>query len=172
MSKFYFLLFLLLGSLYSCVKSPDYPIEPRIEFVSVSSSYIKSGFQDTITFSFTDGDGDIGIRITNDTNLCECCRITSDDSTVLSNRNFNVFLIDSRDGCVQSFASANVSSGSKYPALEGEIEVIRAIDSKKCIAPPQAGCPKDTVIYTIVIRDLAGHLSNFIQTTPIIVDGE
>ncbi|MBL0308717.1 MAG: hypothetical protein IPP77_03255 [Bacteroidetes bacterium] len=172
MSKTVLISLLASFTLFSCLKAPEFPVEPHLEFVSVSSSFLKSGYEDTITFSFTDGDGDIGIKISKDTTLCECCRLTSDDSTVLRNSNFNIFLIDNRDGCVQSFASANVSSNGKFPGIEGEIEVIRAVDTKKCLAPPQIGCPKDTAIFYVMMRDQAGHFSNFIQTTPIVVDGE
>lgn len=170
-SVFFFLL--ACCTLWSCVKAPDYPIEPQIAFVSVSSSLVKTGSEDTITFSFTDGDGDIGPRISGDTADCACCRLTSNDSSVLHDSYFNIFLIDNRDGCLQFFASARVNSNGKFPGLEGEIDVIRAIDTKKCSGPfPKPGCPIDTVIYSIMMRDRAGHFSNFIQTSQILVDGE
>ena len=85
---------------------------------------------------------------------------------------FNVFLIDSRDTCVGTYASPDVDFSGQYKAISGEVIVIRAIDSKKCFVVPTPGCPKDTVVYTILLRDKAGHFSNAIKTTPVVVDGE
>ena len=60
-----------LALLASCAKPPEYPIEPVIEFLSLSKDTMNrayAGFQGQgeatdfteVTFSFTDGDGDIG----------------------------------------------------------------------------------------------------------------
>ncbi len=57
--------------LAACAKPPEYPVEPAIEFVSLSKDTMNrayEGFQGKmdrtdsifVTFSFTDGDGDIG----------------------------------------------------------------------------------------------------------------
>jgi len=165
------LMVMLLIGLAACVKPPVYPIEPEIEFKSVSSTFIKSGYLDTISFTFTDGDGDIGVNPSS-ADTCNPCGFKSGDSSCLKMRGFNVFLIDSRDTCVSSFASANIEQKGKYDDISGEIIVIRAIDSKKCFAPPTPGCPRDTVVYTIVLRDKAGHFSNAVKTPPIIIDGE
>jgi hypothetical protein len=165
------LFILLILGLAACVKPPIYPMEPVIEFKSVSSSFVKSGYSDTITFTFTDGDGDIGVN-PSAADTCNQCSFKTGDSTCLKMRGFNVFLIDIRDTCVGSFASANIEQQGRYDDISGEIAVIRAIDSKKCFAPPTPGCPKDTVVYTIILRDKAGNFSNAIKTTPIIIDGE
>lgn len=165
-----FLLFLIL-LLSGCVKPPTYPSQPQIEFKSVSSGYVYSGYTDTITISFTDGEGDIGVSSSPD-DSCDFCSLKSSDSTCFNMKGFNVFLIDHRDTCISTFASANIETGSKYDDISGEIVIITAIDSKKCFATPQPGCPKDTVVYSIMIKDKAGNRSNIVQTTPIIVDGE
>ena len=52
------IVFLFTINLMSCLKPESYPEEPIIEFVDFSSSS-DSG---TLTFSFTDGDGDIGLN--------------------------------------------------------------------------------------------------------------
>ncbi len=166
-----FVVLLAVASLSACVKAPSYPIIPAIEFKSVSSSYIKSGLVDTITFTFTDGDGDIGVR-QSASDSCDQCSLKRSDSTCLELNGFNVFLIDSRDTCVGIFASPDVESVGTYNAISGEIQVITAVDSKKCFVAPTPGCPKDTVVYTVILRDKAKHFSNHIKTTPIIVDGE
>ncbi len=163
--------FLVIASISACVKGPSYPIEPVIKFKSVSSNYIKSGSVDTLTFTFTDGDGDIGIN-PSPGDTCNQCAFKDGDSSCLRMTGFNVIMIDSRDSCVSYYASANVEPTGKFKGIAGEILVIRAIDSKKCFAVPSPGCPKDTVIYTIILRDKAYHFSNAIQADPIVVDGE
>lgn len=167
----YVFLFFVLAGISSCIKAPTYPIVPAIEFVSVSSQYLKSGTIDSLVFSFTDGDGDIGVN-PSAADTCNQCGLKTGDSSCLRMNGFNVFLIDSRDTCVGTYASANIEPSGKFDDLSGEIVVVRAIDSKKCFAPPTPGCPKDTVVYTIILRDKAGHFSNAIQTVPIVVDGE
>ena len=166
-----FSVLIAVATLSACVKAPSYPIIPAIEFKSVSSSLIKSGYTDTITFSFTDGDGDIGVTPSS-ADTCDQCGLKHGDSTCLRMNGFNVFLIDSRDTCVGTYASPDVDFGGQYKAISGEVIVIRAIDSKKCFTVPTPGCPKDTVVYTILLRDKAGHFSNPTKTTPVIVDGE
>ena len=166
-----FVVLSVVATLSACVKVPSYPIVPAIEFKSVSSDYLKSGYTDTITFSFTDGDGDIGVTPSSG-DTCDQCGLKTGDSSCLRMNGFNVFLIDSRDTCVGTYASPNIESTSQYKAISGEVIVIRAIDSKKCFAVPTPGCPKDTVVYTIILRDKAGHFSNTTQTTPIVVDEE
>lgn len=169
--KKYFAFLVVVTVISGCVKPPTYPVEPQIEFVSVSSDYVYSGYTDTITISFTDGDGDIGIGTGGD-DSCDICGLKTGDSTCLNLSKFNVFLIDNRDNCIATLASADVEPKGKYDDISGEIVIITTIDSKKCFAPPQPGCPKDTVTYSILIKDKAGHRSNVVQTTPIIVDGE
>lgn len=163
--------FLVICAVSACVKAPSYPIEPAIEFKSVSSNYVYSGSVDTITFTFTDGDGDISVR-PSDADTCDQCGFKRGDSSCLKMSGFNVFLIDSRDSCVGTYASPDVEPDGNYKAISGEIQVIRAIDSKKCFVVPTPGCPLDTVVYSIVLRDRAGHYSNKVKTAPIVVNGE
>ena len=48
----------------SCVQPPDYPKEPVIQYIGLSKTLMKqgTGYADSllVTFSFTDGDGDLG----------------------------------------------------------------------------------------------------------------
>ena len=58
---------LLMAGLISCLKGTQYPDEPEIEFIStVFTDSVdllgNQSFLGVITFGFTDGDGDIGIR--------------------------------------------------------------------------------------------------------------
>ena len=48
----------------ACIQPPDYPKEPVIEYIGLSKNLMQqgTGYEDSIfvTFSFTDGDGDLG----------------------------------------------------------------------------------------------------------------
>lgn len=163
-------LLIAIAGISACVKAPSYPIEPSIEFVSIANGTIKSGGVDTITLSFKDGDGDIGV-FAGITDTCDLCAFKTGDSSCLYAQAFNIFLIDSRDTCVSQFASADIEPSGKFDDIAGEVDIIQTIYSKKCFVPTP-GCPDDTVYYTAVLRDKAGHFSNFIKLPPIIIDGE
>lgn len=165
------LAFVVMCLVSACVKEPSYPIVPAIQFKSVSSDFVYSGSVDTITFSFTDGDGDIGVR-PSDADTCQQCGLKTGDSSCLRMGGFNVFLIDERVNCIAEFASANVEPESGSKAIAGEILVITAVDSKKCLIVPDPLCPLDTVVYTIILRDKAGHFSNAARTVPIYISGQ
>lgn len=170
MRKALFVFTILACTLSSCIKAPSYSIVPNIAFVSVSSPVQINGYSDTITFSFTDGDGDIGVpatAIADTVTQCDGCGIKHGDSTCLRQQAFDVFLIDSRDSCIDPFASASVEPAGKYKAISGTIQVITAVANTKCISCPCTA--QDTVIYAIILRDMAGHFSNTIHTSPIVV---
>ena len=167
MRKAAFVYILLACSLFSCVKPPSYSIIPHIEFQSVSSSHAPANLSDTITFSFTDGDGDIGVTSSSTDSITNTCALQQGDSSALHLPAFNVFLIDSRDQCISTYASANVQPAGKYKGISGTIQVITSMSNLKCLSCPCA--INDTVTYAIILKDLAGHLSNTVHTTPITV---
>jgi hypothetical protein len=172
MRKASFVYIILACTLFSCIKPPSYSIIPNITFQSVSSPNAYSGYSDTITFTFTDGDGDIGINTSStvDTGtVCNTCGIQHGDSSCLRLNAFNIFLIDSRDSCVSTFASANVQPTGKYKALSGNIQVIADVTQLKCFSCNSSCTTPDTVVYAIILRDMAGHFSNTIHTTPITI---
>lgn len=162
-----FILILLTCCLYSCIKPPSYPTIPHITFISASPAIIQSGSVDSITFSFTDGTGQIGITSTA-TDSDSLCGLQDGDSSELHSPAHNVFLIDTRTNCISPFASGTVTTTGKYKGISGNIFVLQNVYSDKCLVP-SATCPNDTVIYAIVIKDEAGNLSNFIETTPIVI---
>lgn len=150
------LLLLGLGLLQFCVKPPDYPKEPVIEFVSLSkTTMLQTPFgQDSvvITFSFTDGDGDLGFR-------------DGEES---------VFIKDGRDSFQKpSYRIPFVDQQGAGNGISGEISIV--VPTTCCIYPfPLPPCDTlnapqqfDSVFYLIQIRDRAGNLSNEIQTDPI-----
>ena len=61
MANFIFIVLSFSLLLISCKKKP--PIEPTIEYIGVSKSFMSQNRQDSmiLEFSFVDGDGDLGI---------------------------------------------------------------------------------------------------------------
>ena len=154
--------FVLLVLLAACTTPPDFPIEPEIEFVSVSKDTMQRGSLQTdttfITFSFTDGDGDIGDA--------------EKDSIV------RLFIIDSRTGGINDLRIPFVSEPGASNGLRGEITA--QVFNSCCEFPNEPpigevdGCvftwdemPYDSLTYDIYIEDRAGNRSNVITTTPI-----
>jgi len=144
---------------WQCLNAPDYPDTPSIEFLSVSKDTLLQGLfmEDSIfvRFSFQDGDGDIG----------------RNDQAVEN----NVFFIDERTGTVDNtFGIPAIPEEGAANGVEGEIRIL--IFSTCCIysdgvdpCMPNPTIPFDTVQYRIYITDRAGHKSNEILTSPIIL---
>jgi hypothetical protein len=177
--KPWFAILFVTVSISSCVRAPSYPIEPQIEFVSVGStnSIIYLGndgpiyVADTITISFTDGDGDISVyNDPADSSLCvNGCSYADGDTSCLNIRSKNVFIVDSRDTCIATYNTGFIEPKGKFIALSGEIKILHKIFLKKCLTP-DISCPKETVTFKIRIKDRAGHLSNEVETVPIAVE--
>ena len=145
--------------LQMCVQPPDYPDEPVIEFKSQSkNTMFQSKFgQDSvvITFSFTDGDGDLGFK---------------DDQE-------SILIIDGRDTFQKpSYRIPYIEQQGAGNGISGEISIV--VPTTCCIFPVSTGIPPcdttanapqmlDTVFYFLQIKDRAGHLSNQIATEPI-----
>jgi hypothetical protein len=150
---FYPLVFLslILSGVFSCAKAPDFPKEPIIEFVQISStSFFQATVQpDTIiiVFSFTDGDGDLG-----------------------DNDNLNIFLTDSRiPNTPQQFRMPFIPLEGVGNGISGEVSMKLATSC--CIYPDltppcqqNIQFPSNTLYYSIQIKDRAGNLSNSIRT--------
>ncbi len=144
-----------------CVQPPDYPDEPVIEFKSLSKTTLKQsslGIDSVvITFSYTDGDGDLGFTDTS----------------------ASIFIVDGRDNFSKpSYRIPSVGTQGAGNGISGEISIV--VPTTCCIYPQSSGVPPcdtsnfaplkfDTVFYKISIRDRKGHLSNTIQTEPILL---
>ncbi len=119
----------------SCVKPPDYPIEPRIEFVSINQNTFDELDEDSLSvvLYFEDGDGDLG----------------SEDSV-------NMFWEDSRvPGFYVPFKIPFVEVQGNTKAISGTITTYYPMTW--CIDGTDA---IDTFYYKIYIVDRAGHQSN------------
>ncbi len=142
----------------TCVDPPDYPDEPVIEYLSLSKNFLiqSSLGEDSvlITFSFTDGDGDLGFK---------------DDSE-------SIFIVDGRDSFNKPpYRIPYIEQQGAGNGISGEISIL--LPTTCCIYSVQSGIPPceiniapqalDTVFYLISIKDRAGHVSNIVQTEPI-----
>lgn len=167
--EYYFVVLLFLAA-FSCVKAPDFPNTPVLIYNTAEGD----GFnQDTIaqgnqgnesdtlilTFSFTDGDGDIGFE----------------------RDSFDVFFTDSR---VPSFTDNRrlplIPDEGVGNGIEGKIilrfpnqpgNICCAYENAPACSPYQevGGAPTDTFSYTLQIRDRASNWSNKIQTETVTI---
>ena len=151
-------LFLSIAMIIACTKPPDYSDTPEIAFISLSKDELIAGNNLTesltLTISFTDGDGDIGI----------------DDGTP------SVFFKDLRDGSefITFFAPVIPEQGVGN-GISGEMYI--KVSTTCCIHPDPNqtdGCtgdfsdyPIDSLVYEVYIKDRAGNKSNIIETNPI-----
>lgn len=157
-SKIGFLLLLSVTG-WNCLNTPDYPDEPFIEFLSNSKDTMLQGnfMEDSVIvrFSFQDGDGDLGRGSQGNEN--------------------NVFFIDERTNTLENtFGIPAIPEEGAANGVEGEVRIV--LFSTCCIfndgldpCMPNPNIPFDTVQYRIYITDQAGHRSNEILTTPIIL---
>ncbi len=143
---------------WRCVQPPDYPIEPVIEFISLSKNTMRQTplGQDSIliTIGFTDGDGDLGFQ--------------SDEPSI--------FITDGRDSFAKPpYRLPYIDQQGAGNGISGEISIL--LPTTCCIyTDPLTGfklscenvpVKQDSVFYYIRIRDRAGHYSNQIATPKI-----
>lgn len=151
-------LFILAGcTLAGCLNAPEFPVEPRIEFISISKDTLLQGtFQEDslqVIFRFEDGDGDIG-------------RTSTDPGN-------NVFFIDERTGTLDnSFGLPEFPQDGAANGVEGEVRI--RLYSTCCLytdgedpCVPNPNQPIDSLQYRIYLMDRAGHKSNEILTNVI-----
>ena len=143
-----------LATFQFCVQPPDYPDEPVIEFKSLSKDVmIQSALgKDSvvITFSYTDGDGDLGFE----------------DNTA------SLFIEDGRDSFQKPpYRIPFVGTQGAGNGVSGDISIV--VPTPCCIfenvtCNTSSFVPQfDTLFYRIKIQDRAGHMSNTIQTSII-----
>ncbi len=145
----------------SCREKITYPIVPHIEFKDFTmllgaDSTIEKG---VLTLSFTDGDGDLGEK--------------SEEGTNLSPPPFNLFIdyFELQEGVWKQLVNAEgdtlVLHGTlPYLTPQGKNKNISGIIEDTLFINPQHG--HDTFRYEIYIRDRALHESNTV-VTPIFV---
>lgn len=144
----------------SCTQPPDYANVPEINFLSFSQPSIAQGTptapNDTlgVTFSFTDGDGDLGSE----------------------NDSLDVFFTDSRDGFINTFKLPFIPEQGSGNGISGDVTVkiinkpfniccANLVTGEAC--KPNVPGPTDTLSFVIRIRDRAGNWSNETRTSTL-----
>ena len=138
---------------HSCYKPPTFPIEPAITFDGYDISGIYTpGSIGNILLGFTDGDGDLGKTSNDDT--------VNVKNVVIKNLKYP-FLIDSLNlPLIPKKGTADAISGTI------EIKLKSLIDESDCLILKK---PTDTLSFEIRIIDRAGHISNTVTTSDVVV---
>jgi hypothetical protein len=155
----YLISFLIL--LVSCEKEDQYSDIPEIKYKNFTMAVeTENGFENTIgrlTFTFTDGDGDIGIdpnaETANDTTITE---VYNTFITRFYKEN-NQFVRDT----IITYIIPFLEGGVYREYLKGEIEIKIYFNN----------FPYDTLMFDFYIYDRANHKSNT-ETTPEIIVSE
>ena len=133
-------------SLESCLNPPEYDVVPQITLMNTSPLELNQQSDSlTIQFSFTDGDGDLGLKTTESGS--------------------NVCLFDSRlaNNFCYEYRIPYIEPRGNVKAISGDVSIV--VPSITCIP----GHLTDTLQYRIQITDRAGNLSNSITTPKIIL---
>ncbi len=156
--------FILMFTLVNCRKPEEFPVEPKIEFVSLTKIQSLNGVDDKgiLTISFTDGDGDVG--------LSESDTLQPYDTSSVYYYNFFIDYFEKKQGV---FTKVNLpfsinsripvlnSSGSTKP-LKGTIDIELFINNILS--------PYDTIRFECSICDRALHVSNKIITSELVIN--
>lgn len=144
----------------SCVESPNFSSIPHLEFKGMDKKTMTQGKLNsdslTIILHFNDGDGDVG----------------SDNP----DGEQNLFLIDSRTGNIaESYKIPATGSNSSGNGISGDIEI--KTFTTCCLfsdnIPPCSVVEfkkTDTLRYKIFLKDNAGHVSDTVVTSDIILE--
>jgi hypothetical protein len=134
-----------------CSDDDTFPVTPEITFKSLDKFENSSGSDSLVlTFSFTDGDGDLG----------------SPESDVLA-RDIFARIFERKNGV---FVEASLAAPLEYrlPYLEPRGDNKSLKGDVKINIDYNILQPNDTIYYKLYIKDRAGHKSNEITTTTII----
>ncbi len=180
---FSFMVLALLLINNSCVKPPEYPLEPVIQFVSMDKNLVKSNADSvTITLSFTDGDGNLsfedGYTETNifvlDTSNNPHRVIgpyTGELDTLQTLINTNVLLTDSRTGFIYNYTLPYIKVRNEETGISGEIYIVfKTLSCRPFIPPDPTPLEIDTLSLAIQILDKADNFSNIVHTPLITID--
>jgi hypothetical protein len=152
---------LVVLGLSSCLKQEDFPNRPDLEFIGIIAAVQPADSLGVIRFSFTDGDGDLGLNAGD----------TLNEFAPGQPYNFNLFAryFDKQNGEYVEFIPPSplfnarfirLSSEGGSGALEGEIDYGFA---------GRPGAPFDTIRYEIYIVDRSLQHSDTIVTPDIIL---
>ncbi len=163
--RFIFSLLLISVILSSCFKNQEYPIEPIIS----DPSFILTGDSAVLNFSFTDGDGNVGLE-PSDT-------LSPHDANSFYYYNLYVDYYEKKDvegwqrgrdlegdSIVFKYRLKTINVKGKSKAIKGTMEVNMQFFNNPLSAD------SDTVKYTIRLIDRALNVSNTIETSEIIIN--
>ena len=161
--KKYILFGLLTAILHtSCNKTPNYPIEPTIQYTNFKK--IPQGIKDNkgvLTISFQDGDGDMGLRQQD----------TVAPYNIVGDYYYNFFVkyFEKQNGQYVAVPLPITNNGRiPYIQRNGQRRVAEGdIDMELFINNPFS--TYDTIRYEVYIVDRALHASNTITTPDIII---
>lgn len=140
------IVFLGIIAFYCCKKAPSYPATPSLTWLNATPNPVKIGTDSLkLKFLFTDGDGDLGLADT------------------------SIFITDIRPNNTNTpftytFNLPNIPSKGSYKQITGNISV-NMFSNNSCRPGHDT---RDTVSYSIYVKDKAGNRSNTITTPPII----
>ena len=172
------IVFLLMLSFVSCLKPVKYPNEPIIEYVSFDQLDSSSA---KLTFSFTDGDGDIGLEQEDvyppyDSGSFYHYNVyinyfeMMDGEWVRGKSNppyyNNLDNNSSNDTISFKFRLKNITPNGQNKALKGNVEL--TIEPQ--FFNPNSVDDNDTIMYKILLLDRSLNHSNLISTPPIVLD--
>lgn len=135
----------------SCEKK-TYPIEPQLNFISMSETEVPEGVNQVVqvVFGFSDGDGDIGYNALDSTN--------------------NIFFTDKRyDSTTFRF---------QFPEITAENNPEQGVKGKFAVdlnagflfkRTDTAHTDFDTIVWEVYIVDQAGRKSNVVETSSLIL---
>ena len=151
----------------SCREKITYPPVPYIEYVSFTKIPTTNGIDSkgTLKFSFTDGDGDIGLSESDTLYPFNTGSIYYYDLFIKYYRKHHgIFLADSLE-FTNNCRIPIVTPDGENKSIKGNIEVILFINNPKPIPIPTY----DTICYDVTLVDRALNMSNTIRTPDIIV---
>ena len=150
----------LAATFSACLKPPDYPVEPVVEFLGLSKDTLIQGLDPTtdetfVVLGFTDGDGDIAFG--------------AEDSTT------SVFIENIETGVIKDQLNVDpIDETGIENGISGQF-LIR-VATTCCIYPENIVAfpcdvsteyPIDTLYYEAYMRDRAGNESNRVALPPI-----
>lgn len=156
------LLFAFIASNYSCKPDKNYPDEPIIKFENLVKVKGQNG-KDTIsivTISFTDGDGDLGLK--------QSDTFPPFDTLPYSSNFFAAYFEKQNGVFVEINLAIPITARIPYLTPEGKNKAIEGeIDMNVQLKP---GAVNDTIRYEIYIVDRALNHSNTVTTSEIVIN--
>jgi len=164
----------------SCLNPPDYSDTPEISFSKIETKRIekREGTYDTIsiTVSFKDGDGDLGLSNEDTDPPFNEVNIINGDT--VPNKNYNNYFITPQirdeNGNFNDLDLGGFNYNSRYPRLEPDTQGDRKAPLRGdltfgLIFGQNSFAPNTSVRFKVYITDRALHQSNEITTSPILI---